>query len=377
MTCGTCKRMVEELNGMTADAVWNDIDRVVANIAERAPQQAPKLWQRIAVRVDQALDLGLTEKKIRGWVTESITGPSRVGGGGLFVPVKGGTRFVKASQMQEDIKTLVSMVPSDVTAVAGVARSGLSVATMVSMYLHLPMFTIRQNSHDIQQTGNGWRLGGGSHVSPGTGKVLVVDDTVMTGNSMRHIGPLARDSFSEVITAALYVNPQAQVKPDIHVVDLNWPHLLEWNLFNSVLSPNMATDFDGILCRDCSREADDDGPKYLDFIRNAQPLYIARKTPIPLIVTARIEKYRPETMKWLDRWGIKVKQLVMHPADTLAERNRDDIAAYKAKHFDAWARRHRAVPPPLGFIESEDYQARLIAQQTKRMVVCPATAGVY
>ena len=98
MTCGTCKRMVEELNGMTADAVWNDIDRVVANIAERAPQQAPKLWQRIAVRVDQALDLGLTEKKIRGWVTESITGPSRVGGGGLFVPVKGGTRFVKASK---------------------------------------------------------------------------------------------------------------------------------------------------------------------------------------------------------------------------------------------------------------------------------------
>jgi hypothetical protein len=69
--------MIEELNSMAADEVWNDMDRIVANIAERAPQQAPKLWQRIAVRVDQALDLGMTEAKIRSWVTEAVAKPIR------------------------------------------------------------------------------------------------------------------------------------------------------------------------------------------------------------------------------------------------------------------------------------------------------------
>jgi len=75
MTCGTCKAMIEELDGMTVKEVRRDMDRIVSDIASRAPQQAPKLWQRIAVRVDQAIHLGRTEKKIRGWVTEAISRP--------------------------------------------------------------------------------------------------------------------------------------------------------------------------------------------------------------------------------------------------------------------------------------------------------------
>jgi len=240
------------------------------------------------------------------------------------------------------------------------------------------MFTIRQNSNDIQQTGNGWRMGNTKHVTPKTGKVLVIDDTVMTGNSLKAIGPMVRRELGNSMTAAVYVNPLAKTKPDFHVVDLGWPHLLEWNLFNSVLSPNMATDFDGILCRDCPAGSDDDGPKYIDFIENAKPLYISRKVPIPLIVTARIEKYRPQTQAWLSRWGIKCDKLVMHPAATLAERNRDNIAAFKADHFKNWAKSHRCKgPPPLAFIESEDWQSRQIAKITGEMVICPTTAKVY
>jgi len=67
----------------------------------------------------------------------------------------------------------------------------------------------------------------------------------------------------------------------------------------------------------------------------------------------------------------------MHPAATLAERRKDDIAVYKAKHFAAWAMRHRAMPAPLAFIESEDWQARKIAALTDRMTICPGSAGVY
>lgn len=290
-------------------------------------------------------------------------------------------RFIKSSQLQTDVLSLVGKIPSDVTAIAGISRSGLCVATMLAMYMHLPLFIIRQSLGDVVEGGNGWRLGGNAHVSKKPGRVLVVDDTVMTGNSFTHIRPLAERFFGRdrVLTAAVYVNPAAKTKPDLWEADLPWPHILEWNVFNSVLSPSMAVDFDGILCQDCPPGSDDDGPKYLDFIRNAKPLYLPRKVPIPLVVTARIEKYRDETQAWLERHGIRVRRLVMHPAATLRERMRDDIPAYKARHFVEFALRPAHIKPYI-FFESEDHQARKIgavASGADRVVICPATGGVY
>lgn len=297
--------------------------------------------------------------------------------GSCFRRGSGPAQFIKSAQLQEDIKLLLAKVPSDITAIAGVARSGLSVATMLAMYLQLPMITIRQTMNDIVDTGNGWRLGGSKHIDPRKGKILVVDDTVMTGNSIKAIRPLVKSQIGEAVYAAVYVNPLAKLKPDIWAVDLPWPHILEWNVFNSILSPSCAMDFDGILCHDCPAGSDDDGEKYIDFIRNAPPLYVPRRTAVPLIVTARIEKYRAETEAWLKRHGIRWHQLVMHPAKTLRERQRDNIPSYKAKHYSAWAKHHRPSPGPVIFFESEDHQAREIARASQLMVICPHTAGVY
>jgi orotate phosphoribosyltransferase len=286
-------------------------------------------------------------------------------------------RFITASQFQTDIRLLLGKLPPDITAIAGVARSGLSAATMLSMYAHIPMLTIRQTANDVVATGNGWRLGGSQHVDPAKDKVLVVDDTVMTGNSLKAIRPLVQSQFGNVLYAAVYVNPMAKVKPDIWAVDLPWPHLLEWNLFNSVLSPSVAMDFDGILCNDCRPDQDDDGDRYLEFLHTTGAKYLPRKVPVPLIVTARLEKYRNETENWLRRHGVQWHQLVMHPAATLAERNQCDIAAFKTRHFSEWALRHRPAPGPILFAESDDRQASRIAQLSGRMVVCPASGQVY
>lgn len=302
-----------------------------------------------------------------------------LGGGqrrGSSFRATGEPQWVSLQQLAIDVQQLASMIPHDVTAIVGVARSGITPASMVASLLHLPLLSIRQTLGDVIEVGNGWRLGGNHHVSP-HGKVAIIDDTVMTGNSLKAIAHVVSKQFPRSVTCAIYVNPLAKRKPDLWVHDLGWPHILEWNVFNSVLSPNVAVDFDGILCHDCPRGSDDDGPRYLDFIRNAKPLYVPRKVPIPLIVTARIEKYREETEAWLRRHRINFYNLVMHPAATLAERQRDDIAAYKAKHFEAWASKHIARPAPLMFIESEDWQARKIASITGRMVVCPATHAVY
>lgn len=321
--------------------------------------------------------------KRRDWLNSLISIPRKSkspSGGSPFRMAGAPVRFVKAAQLQSDILSLIGQIPSDITAIAGVARSGLSVATMIAMYLHLPLITIRQSRHDIIETGNGWRLGGNRHVDRKAGRILVVDDTVMTGNSIRAIRPLVQEQLGDHLFAAVYVNPAAHVKPDIWAVDLPWPHILEWNVFNSVLSPSSALDFDGILCQDCPPGSDDDGPRYLEFIRNAKPLYVPRRTPVPLIVTARIEKYRAETVAWMERHGIKCRNLVMHPASSLHERNRDDIPAYKAHHFREWALKPWSSIKPLIFFESDDWQARRIGQLASgkdRVVICPATAGVY
>ena len=289
----------------------------------------------------------------------------------------GTARFVSSQQFQRDILSLVGKIPADTRAIIGVARSGLSAATMLSMYLHLPLLAVRQNLRDLIEVGNGWRLGGQTHIKPSDGRVVVVDDTVMTGNSFRAIMPVVRKRFPEAMTASVYVNPLATYKPDIFASELGWPHLLEWNLFNSVLSPNMACDFDGILCRDCAPGDDDDGPRYMNFIQNAQPLYLPRKNVVPLIVTARIEKYREPTIQWLRKHGIRFVKLQMHPAKTLAERQKDNIAAYKAGHYSRWAKKHIPRPSPNLFVESDDNQARSIAKITGKLVVCPGSGRAY
>ena len=54
--------------------------------------------------------------------------------------------YVSGAVMERDTLRLIGELPSDIDAVVGVARSGLSVATKVSMYLNRPMYTLRQTS---------------------------------------------------------------------------------------------------------------------------------------------------------------------------------------------------------------------------------------
>lgn len=380
IACGSCKTYLLSLNKkptndtasierrLYADIEWSQLWR--AQYVDKVQQKA-RIAEMVSAAVASATVACSPKPRRAGRST------SNKGIRGAFTAGPGPVRFVRSSQFQQDILNLVAKIPPDVTAIAGVARSGLSAATMLSMYLHLPMVTIRQTMGDVVQTGNGWRLGGSKHVNPKTEKILVVDDTVMTGNSLKAIKSLIDREFGNAVYAAVYVNPKATRKPDIWSVDLPWPHILEWNVFNSILSPASAMDFDGILCHDCPPGSDDDGPKYLDFICNAKPLYTPRRCPIPLIVTARIERYRAETEDWLRRHGIAWHRLVMHPAATLAERRRDNIAAFKARYYAEWAAKHRATPGPHLFFESEDQQARQIAIRTGLLSICPHTSGVY
>ncbi|MDB5387662.1 MAG: phosphoribosyltransferase [Planctomycetaceae bacterium] len=281
--------------------------------------------------------------------------------------------FITTARLMDDTKILASRLPADTSMIIGIARSGLCVATMVSMLLHRPLTIFRQSSYDLVPAGNGWRLTGNI---AGLGRAVVIDDTVMSGNSFKYVMPVVRQTYPEAIGAAVYVNPAAHHKPDLWVHDLPHPHLLEWNLSNSIFSPHSAVDFDGVLCHDCPAGSDDDGERYAEFLRNAPPLYLNRKTPVPLIVTARLEKYRTQTMDWLSRHGVSVKQLVMGPWQNNVERSHSDVARFKAEHYKRFLLQRHAIQPPL-FIESEPRQAERIAQLAGGIVVCPAAGRCY
>lgn len=289
-------------------------------------------------------------------------------------------RWISKRKLVEDTDRLLAMLPEGITAVAGHARSGMLPATLVAMALHVPLWMIRSDDEhrDIVPTGHGWRLLKGSPEKRGT--LLVVDDNCMTGHSLTRLRPIVakwakENLFEKTVEAVVYVNPLAQHQPDLHVDYVPWPCYYEWIFFNSTFSPGFALDFDGILCRDCTPEEDQNEELYREFLRTASPKFLPRREPVSLVVTARQEKYRAETLDWLNRHGIQVKRLVMHPD---GERTIDSVVKLKGDTFKEFMK----TPASAGFgrhvfVESDDRQAQKIAQISGGMVICPASERVY
>lgn len=274
-------------------------------------------------------------------------------------PPAGKLRFVRTAELAGDVALLCSLLPTKIVGVIGVARSGLLPATLVAMQQHLPLWIVRQDSEDVVFAGHGFRLGNRDPRSsklggqPPPGKLLLVDDTSMTGNSVRHALQIVGQHWPgrKVLSAVVYRNPASVSDPDYWVHDLPAPHFLEWNLFNSIHLDKTAFDFDGVLTHDGTQH----------------PQYLPRKGTIPLIVTGRSERLRLPSQAWLTKHGVRVKRMVMFsgetPSDPLA------IARYKAGY---WKESRLDY-----FVESDPQQARELARLVKRPVICPAAGEVF
>lgn len=284
----------------------------------------------------------------------------------IIEPAANGKRYVTAAHYMRDLQHLASLVPHEVTAIAGVPRSGMFPASWLAMQLHLPLYSIHKDS-GLQPMDCGWRM---KHTDEADGTLLIVDDTTASGTSARWLAPQRRALTRKTLHAVVYAAPESKELVDLFAVELPIPHYLEWNLFNSVYSPLMALDFDGVLCEDCPAPYDDDAEHYQQFLVNARPLYLSRRCDIPLIVTARLEKYRPQTEAWLERYGIKCNRLVMGPWDSVEERRANyNCGAYKGAIY-------RDSDCTI-FVESCPVQSREIAIASGKTVICPTTAEVW
>jgi hypothetical protein len=190
------------------------------------------------------------------------------------------------------------------------------------------------------------------------GRVLLVDDVCRSGATMAAARAqlAARFPGLPVTRLAVFCRAGAEAAVDLALAPAPAALVCEWSLFRSPLLARASFDLDGVLCADCPAELDDDGPGYRRFLATAAP-QVVPKGPLRRIVTARLEKYRPETEAWLARHGIVCETLVMLDLPSDAERRRlRPQARFKAEAY-------RGDPGSVLFVESESWQAREIARR--------------
>lgn len=83
------------------------------------------------------------------------------------------------------------------------------------------------------------------------GKVLIIDDSVLSGKSMLEALSKIPSSFQgEIITATVYSCSKKHHAVDVVFTHLEPPRVFEWNLYHHPIISDSCFDIDGVLCYD-------------------------------------------------------------------------------------------------------------------------------
>jgi orotate phosphoribosyltransferase len=271
--------------------------------------------------------------------------------------------FKSLADLNELVINSISSLPKDITLVVAVPRSGYIVAGLIALNLNLPMCSYNEYLTKSIPTG-GRRTKNFNYNTKTSQKVLIVDDSVSSGWEMRRIKEQIKstDINDEMIFLAAYVSEKAKELVDIALEIINPPQIFEWNLYHHPHLINSCVDIDGVLCRDASKEEDDDGERYKHFLNNVPPRIIPT-VEIGWLVTSRLEKYRSITENWLKKHDVKYKQLIMQDVPDLATRQKNGAdAKFKADFFSSI--------DAFFFVESSTWQSKEIAKRTGKAVFC-------
>ena len=290
-------------------------------------------------------------------------------------------KFVTLAELAGTIRKNVHKIPHDVDFVIGVPRSGVIAAGIIAEFLNAPLIDVDSFAKFGALPTGGRRSRFHRRSVTERSRVLVVDDTIFHGWSLREtknkLAPFARKFGYEFVYLAVFLEgPNDGV--DIWLEDLRRYTdgyttfvLYEWNIFHHVpkLMGECIYDIDGVLCLDPPDERS--GRPYLDYLPNAVPLFTPT-VKVGELVTYRLEKYRDLTEWWLRNQGVTYGALTMFPAKSYDERAEMGIspAAFKADIY-------RLRPWAKLFVESDDRQAREIHAITRRPVYSVETNKIY
>lgn len=275
--------------------------------------------------------------------------------------------FRTYNQIAADVREWSRRLPRDVAAVAGVPRSGSIVAALLAEFRHCHLAELR----DLIDGRSPWTVRHRRRIPPRpeNGRVLLIDDTCWSGRTMEDMRRRLAHR-KNVDYCALYYGRKGL--PFLDRAGRFLPslqHSFQHNMLRDCLIRRFLFDLDGVICEDWGRpDVGKHAEAYQKHLQHARPLYLP-SYPIPAVVTARLERWRPETANWLAKHGVRCGRLEMAPFETERERERYGHARYKS---DVYARSQARL-----FVESDDRQAREIHQRTKRPVLCVDSLTCY
>ena len=199
--------------------------------------------------------------------------------------------------------------------IIGVPRSGLLVANIIALKLGKPLTT-----PDLFIKNICWK----SKLIPEKEEytnILLVDDSITSGKSMEESLNLLNHNLKNIIItkAALIATNESKSFVDLYYKVIPHPRAFEWNLLHASKG-NLASDMDGVICENCPSGIDGNEELYVEWIKNAKP-YLIPTFEIDVIVSNRLEKYRSDTEKWLAKYGVRYKELVLWDIQSKQERN--------------------------------------------------------
>lgn len=265
------------------------------------------------------------------------------------------------TDLNQIILKRLSILPRDFDLIVGIPRSGMMPANLLAFYLNKPYTDIHSfiNGHIYKAGARGQFFD-----IKDFKKILVVDDSIASGSAILESKEILKELGGDFLISycAIYVVPGKEKLVDYYFEKVPLPRYFQWNILNHTTLEKACFDIDGVLCVDPTEDQNDDGPKYIDFILNAPPLFIPG-SKIGTVVTSRLEKFRKETETWLANNNIKYKDLVMLDLPNKEARQRaNSHAQHKAKTYN--------LSKYVLFVESSLSQAIDINRITGKPVFC-------
>jgi len=243
--------------------------------------------------------------------------------------------------------------------IVGIPRSGLLVATLISLKFAKPLTTpelFAQNRYWVSE----W-LSERINEKAEYKNILLVDDSINTGKTMEEAFRLLCSTHRNfnITKAALIGIEDSGDLVDLCYKAVSRPRVFEWNMLHAKKG-KLASDLDGVICENCPPGVDSDEMLYTEWIRTARP-YLIPVFEIDAIVSSRLEKYRSDTEKWLARQKVRYRELILWDIESKQQRN-GKHAKHKIEHL-------LRIKPDI-FWESSVGEAKQVWEATKIPTLC-------
>jgi uncharacterized HAD superfamily protein/hypoxanthine phosphoribosyltransferase len=277
--------------------------------------------------------------------------------------------YRSVADLNDTIMRNFHRLPNDVDLVVGIPRSGLLPANLLGLIANIPVTDIDRFIEGKTYGFGSTKQWAGLQSDPALRRrVLVIDDSIDTGTSMRDARQKIRERVggdTPILFAAVYGTRDCHEEVDLVLETVPQPRIFQWNLLHHKILNQSCVDIDGVLCVDPTDEQNDDGSAYEQFLSNAIPLLRVTQK-VGYLVTSRLEKYRRHTEDWLSANRVEYGELIMLDLPSAKERRRLGVhASFKADFY-------KSSDATL-FIESEPLQAVDIARRSAKPVFCIET----